>query len=164
MDAAGHVSLVELERRERAERDAAKARRLRIVILAVKGYTAPAIALSLGLSRRVCQQWVYRYNESGLEGLEDRRGRTPGLPLSPEQQQQVCERIEADAQKQQEFLRELPGRLTTIAAAHPDKRLRVYFEDEDTLFIERPPNVGKSTPSNWPPSTPGPKPSSTRNS
>lgn len=184
MEVAGHVSLVELERRERSERDAAKARRLRIVILAIKGYTAPAIALSLGLSRRVCQQWVYRYNASGLEGLEDRRGRTPGVPLSPEQQQQVCERIEAgplaadevstlrgkdvqrilaeefgvlrslagvyhllhrlgysclrprprhrqaDPQKQAEFLKELPTRLAAIAAAHPNQRLRIYFEDE----------------------------------
>jgi transposase len=184
MDVAGHVSLVELERLERSERDAAKSKRLRIVILAIKGYTAPAIAMSLGLSRRICQQWVYRYNESGLEGLEDRRGRAPGVPLSPEQQQQVCERIEAgplatdevctlrgkdvqrilaeefgvlrslagvyhllhrlgysclrprprhrqaDPQKQAEFLEELPSRLAGIAAAHPDQRLRIYFEDE----------------------------------
>ena len=184
MKVSGHMSLVELERLERAERDAAQARRLRIVILAIKGYTAPAIAMSLGLSRRVCQQWVYRYNESGLDGLEDRRGRSPGSPLTPEQQERVCQRIDsgptaadevstlrgrdfqrilaeefgllrslagvyhllhrlgysclrprprhrkADAQKQQEFLRELPGRLAAIAAAHPDKRLRVYFEDE----------------------------------
>jgi transposase len=184
MNVSGHVSLVELERLERSERDAARSKRLRIVILAIKGYTAPAIALSLGLSRRVCQEWVYRYNASGLEGLQDRRGRAPGLPLSPEQQQQVCERIEAgplatdevctlrgrdfqrilaeefgllrslasvyhllhrlgysclrprprhrkaNPQQQAEFLKELPGRLAGIAAAHPDKRLRIYFEDE----------------------------------
>ncbi len=184
MEVAGHVPLIELERRERAERDAAKARRLRVVILAVNGYTAPAIAMSLGLSRRICQRWVYRYNESGLAGLEDRRGRTPGGPLSPEQQEQACERIDAgptaddeacalrgrdfrrilaeefgllrslpavyrllhrlgysclrprprhrkaDPQAQAAFLQALPARLAAIAAAHPDKRLRVYFEDE----------------------------------
>lgn len=184
MEVSGRVSLVELERLERRERDAAKSKRLRIVILAIKGYTAPAIALSLGLSRRVCQEWVYRYNAAGLAGLEDRRGRTPGVPLSPEQQQQVCERIEAgprpidevstlrgrdfqrilaeefgllrslasvyhllhrlgysclrprprhrgaDPQKQAEFIKELPGQLAEIAAAHPNQRLRIYFEDE----------------------------------
>lgn len=95
MKVSGHMSLVELERLERAEREAAQARRLRIVILAIKGYTAPAIAMSPGLSRRVCQQWVYRYNESGLDGLEDRRGRSPGSPLTPEQQERVCQRIDS---------------------------------------------------------------------
>jgi transposase len=184
MEVAGHLPLVELERRERAERDAAKAKRLRVVILAIMGYTAPAVAMSLGLSRRICQRWVRRYNEYGLDGLEDRRGRSPSGPLSPEQQQQVCERIDAgptandevcalrgpdlrrilaeefgllrslagvyrllhrlgysclrprprhrkaDAQAQQAFLRDLPARLQEVAAAHPDKRLRVYFEDE----------------------------------
>ncbi|MDQ3331596.1 MAG: hypothetical protein M3552_13235 [Planctomycetota bacterium] len=54
MKVAGHVSLAELERLERSERDAAKGKRLRIVILAIKGDTAPAIAMSLGLSRRIC--------------------------------------------------------------------------------------------------------------
>lgn len=184
MDVRGHVSLVELQQRERVERDAAMSRRLRIVILATQGFTAPAIALSVGLSRRICQRWVYRYNELGLAGLEDRRGRTPRLPLSPEQQQQLCQRIDAgptpedeictlrgadvrrilaeefgllrslaavyhllhrlgysclrprprhrraDPEVQADFVRNLPARLQEIAALHPGKRLRIYFEDE----------------------------------
>ena len=43
-------------------------------MLAMRGYTAPAVAMSVGLSRRVCQQWVQRFNELGLDGLADRRG------------------------------------------------------------------------------------------
>ena len=86
MEVRGHLPLAELERLEREERDARRARRLRIVILALKGYTAPAIAMSLGLSRRVCQAWVF----------QDR----------------------------------LPAELRRIAAAHPGKRLLVFFQDE----------------------------------
>lgn len=51
--------------------------------------------MSVGLSRRICQRWVYRYNEIGLEGLSDRQGREPKPLLTPEQQEQVCQRLEA---------------------------------------------------------------------
>lgn len=89
-----HISQAELERLERSEKDATRAKRLRIVILALTGYTAPAIALSLGLSRRICQRWVYRFNADGLEGLEDLRGREQS-PLTPGEEVQVRQRIEA---------------------------------------------------------------------
>jgi len=95
MDVRAHLSLEELVRLERVEKDAAQSKRLRIVILAIGGWTAPAIAMSVGLSRRICQRWVYRYNEFGLAGLSDRRGREPRSPLTPEQQARVCERLEA---------------------------------------------------------------------
>jgi transposase len=98
MEVRGHLPLEELVRLERAEKDASRSKRLRIVILALSGYTAPAIAMSLGLSRRICQRWVYRYNEQGLEGLKDGRGQQPRLPLTPGQQEQVCQRLETGPQ------------------------------------------------------------------
>ena len=76
----------QLERIERWENNASRAKRLRIVMLAMRGYTAPAVAMSVGLSRRVCQQWVQRFNELGLDGLADRRGAEKRLPLTIEQQ------------------------------------------------------------------------------
>lgn len=184
MHVASHLPLEELKRLERQEREAARAKRLRIVILAVEGWTAPAIAMSVGLTRRICQRWVRRYNADGLAGLEDRRGRRAARPLSPEQEEQVRERLEAgprpedlvcalrgldmqrilaeefgvvrclasiyqllhrlgysclvprprhrraDQAAQEQFCRELPGRLAEIARAHPGRRIRVYFEDE----------------------------------
>jgi transposase len=184
MKVMGHLPLAELERLEREEKEARRARRLRIVILALKGYTAPAIALSLGLSRRVCQAWVYRYNEQGLKGLEDQRGKSPRGALTDEQQTHVCQRLEQgptpedkvcslrgvdiqrilaeefgvlrslaavyyllhqlgysclrprprhrkfNAQAQMEFQHQLPEELRRIAAAHPGKRLLVFFQDE----------------------------------
>ena len=61
-----HLPLVELERLERGETSSRRAKRLRIVILALRGYTAPAVGMCAGLSRRICQRWVHRYNEQGL--------------------------------------------------------------------------------------------------
>jgi transposase len=95
MDVRGHLPLAELVRLERGEKDAARAKRLRIVILAMGGYTAPAVAMSLGLSRRICQRWIARYNAEGLSGLDDRRGQDPRPPLTPEQEGGVRERLEA---------------------------------------------------------------------
>lgn len=184
MEVKDHLPLAELERLERGEKEARRAKRLRIVILAITGYTAPAIAQSVGLSRRVCQSWVYRYNDQGLKGLEDRRGRSPRQTLTDEQQTQMRQRLEQgptpedgvcslrgvdiqriladefgvlrslagvyyllhqtgysylrprprhrkfNAQAQLEFQIQLPEKLRQIAAAHPEKNLRVFFQDE----------------------------------
>jgi transposase len=88
------VSLEELERIERREPNAKRAKRLRIVILAMRGWTAPAIAMSTGLSRRACQEWVRRFNEAGLGGLEDQYGGGRGAPLTAEQQERIRERLD----------------------------------------------------------------------
>jgi transposase len=90
--------LAELVRLERAEKHAPRSKRLRIIILAINGYTAPAVAMSVGLSRRICQRWLARYNQFGLEGIEDRRGAKPKSPLSPEQETMMRQRIESGAQ------------------------------------------------------------------
>lgn len=90
-----HLPVSELARLERCEKSAERARRIRIVILAMNGWTAPAVAMATGLSRRVCQEWVARFNESGLSGLDDRRGRQSRSPLTAEQEIAVRHRIES---------------------------------------------------------------------
>lgn len=95
MDVQPRLLLEELKQLERAEKDAGKSKRLRVVILAMEGWTAPAVAMAVGLSRRVCQHWVYRFNEEGLAGLEDQRGRQPTSPLTPEQEEAIRRRIDA---------------------------------------------------------------------
>jgi transposase len=180
-----HLPLSELKLLEREESDAARSKRMRIVILAMEGWTAPAIAMSVGLSRRICQRWVYRYNSEGLDGLNDQRGRSRQPPLlSAEEEQRFRERVEAgplaedqvctlrgkelqrilaaefgvlrclasvyhllhklgysylrprpqhrrsNPAAQEQFVNTLPARLADIQAAHPDKQLRIYFEDE----------------------------------
>jgi transposase len=184
MDVKDHMPLAELKRLERGEKEAHRGKRLRIVILGIEGWTAPAVAMAVGLSRRICQRWVRRYNESGLAGLADRRGHESRLPLSAEQHEAVCQRLDAGPTEEDEvcslrgkdvqrilanefnllrslagvyhllhrlgysclrprprhrkadpeaietFQREWPNKLQAIAAQHPSKRLRVYFQDE----------------------------------
>jgi len=176
--------LAVLQGLERKERDAVRSKRLRIIILAMQGWTAPSIAMSVGLSRRDCQEWVRRFNEAGLAGLEDCYGGGRGAPLTPEQQQQFCKRIDdgptaedevcslrgsdlqailadefgvlrslstiykllhrlgysclqprprhrkTNPEAQAAFKEQLPQRLAEIAVAHPQKRLRIFFQDE----------------------------------
>lgn len=184
MHVKDHQTLETLKRLERTEKNADRARRLRIVVLAIEGWTAPAIAMATGLSRRVTQRWIARYNEHGLDGLDDRRGRESGLPLDEQQQAALQQRIDAGATEADgvcslrgrdlqrilaeefhvlrslsgvywilhrlgysylrprpkhrkadpaqilEFQQQWPVRLKAIAAEHPGKRLRVYFQDE----------------------------------
>jgi transposase len=179
-----HLRLSELKRLERCEKDADRARRLRIVILGIEGWTAPAAAMAVGLSRRICQSWVRRYNDLGIEGLDDLRGQQPRSPLTADQEKAVRQRIDAgptdedevcslrgkdiqrilaeefdlirslagvyhllhqlgysylrprpqhrkaDPEKVAAFKSQWPQKLKTIAIEHPDKQLRVYFQDE----------------------------------
>lgn len=185
MQVERHLPLSELKQLEREEREAARSKRLRIIILALEGWTAPAIAMSVGLSRRICQRWVQRYNTEGLAGLDDQRGGNRRPPvLSVDEERRFRERLEAgplaedrvctlrgkdlqrilahefgvlrclasvyhllhrlgyaylrprpqhrryDPVAQEKFVLELPECLNNIQAAHPDKQLRIDFEDE----------------------------------
>jgi hypothetical protein len=64
MEVKLHRSLEELKRLERVEKDADRARRLRVVILACEGWTAPAVSMAVGLSRRICRNET----DSGASG------------------------------------------------------------------------------------------------
>jgi transposase len=79
------------EREPRADR----AKRLRTVLLAKQGFTAPEIATCTGFSRRSVQECVARYNGAGLTGLETTSGRGRKPPLTPEQTEQLQRRLDA---------------------------------------------------------------------
>jgi len=66
MHVADHLSLAELKRLVRSEKEAKLSQRMQMVVLAIEGYTAPTIARSLSSSRRVCQEWVQRYRATYL--------------------------------------------------------------------------------------------------
>lgn len=95
MHLAEHHSELELQRRFKQESLAARAKRLRTIVLAKQGFTAPEIATCTGFSPRMVQYWVARYNAEGLPGLETKpgRGRKPALP--PAQAEQLCQRLDA---------------------------------------------------------------------
>jgi len=75
--------------------------RARIVLAALEGLTAPQIGAQVGVGEATARQWLRRFNDGGLAGLEDapRSGRPPtyveaersrvvakarGLPPKPE--------------------------------------------------------------------------------
>lgn len=96
MNVTDHVSLETLQKLARAEKNAKVARRIQIVILAIQGDAAPKIARSVGVSQRMCQLWVQRFNERGLDGLHDLPGRGRNPMLTPEQQKKIVKkRIDA---------------------------------------------------------------------
>jgi transposase len=80
-----------------ADREAGKTRslRLRAVILALAGRTAPEIAQALGAGRRTVQEWVARSNAEGLDGLDDRPGRGRPCRLSAPRLERLRRRIDA---------------------------------------------------------------------
>jgi len=62
-----------LESRQRSRSIAhGDATRARIVVLAAEGHSATDIASALGVSRRSVYKWVRRFEEDGIEGLDDK--------------------------------------------------------------------------------------------
>ena len=95
MKVAAHHSEQELERLASREKRADMAKRLRTVLLAKQGFTAPEVATCTGFSRRTVQDWVARYNDEGLSGLKTRAGRGRKGPLTADEAERLRRRIEA---------------------------------------------------------------------
>ena len=95
MRVVDHHSEQVLQRLVEQELRADRAKRLRSVLLAKRGFTAPEIATCTGFSRRSVQEWVARYNGVGLAGLETTPGRGRKPPLTPEQAAQLQRRLDA---------------------------------------------------------------------
>jgi transposase len=95
MQVNSHHSVADLQRLRRKAQGGLRDR-IQMVILAMEGRTAPAIAEAVGSSRRTIQDWVYRYNDQGLDGLKDHRGGNHRL-LTAEQQDRVREHIDRSA-------------------------------------------------------------------
>lgn len=91
-----HDSVSVLQQRRRKARGGLRDR-IQMVVLARQGRTAPEIAEALGSSRRTVQDWVYRYNAHGFDGLRDRRRGGNRRHLSPAQEQRVCDYIDRAA-------------------------------------------------------------------
>ena len=85
----------ELRGLARKAKDGRVRTRLQALVLAKQGHTAVHTAELLGMSRRMVQKWVHRYNERGLAGLSDRSGRGRASKLSEDQRLHLQQRIEA---------------------------------------------------------------------
>lgn len=83
--------LFELQHRVAIERDALQRDRLRAVLLAIQGIddveqTRDQIAATLSRSRQFVDEWVKRYRQQGLDGLEPRKAKGNAPSLTAEQQ------------------------------------------------------------------------------
>jgi transposase len=97
MQVESHHTEQQLQRLVDRETRADLAKRLRTVLLARQGFTAPEIVTCTGFSRRSVQHWVARYNQDGLAGLATKPGRGRKPPLTPEQAEQLKQRLDAGA-------------------------------------------------------------------
>ena len=72
-------------------RDSDAARRMLALALIKEGRSRIEAAQSCGMDRQTLRDWVLRYNDTGLAGLSDKKGRTGPKPrLSPEQQAEIA--------------------------------------------------------------------------
>ena len=79
---AGHLSAAELGRRYRAARDRVERGHLQVVWLRRRGRNTAEVARVMGLSGLWVAEIVRRYNETGPDGLGDRRrGNAGAKPL-----------------------------------------------------------------------------------
>lgn len=102
MHVAEHHNLDQLERAARAERHARVRDRIRAVIMAKRGRTAPQIADDLGRSRRAVQEWIRWYNRGGLDELPDAPRSGPPRRCPPERFQAVKARVLAGPRPEDE--------------------------------------------------------------
>ena len=86
------LGAAELRAAAARSKDAAASRRLLAIALVMEGSSRIEAARSTGMDRQTLRDWVHRYNESGLTGLENRRN--PGGPprkLTAEQEASIAE-------------------------------------------------------------------------
>lgn len=95
MHVENRIGLDELRRAARSQKDARMRIRLQGIVLGKQGRTAEEVAEALGVSRRAVQQWVCRFNHSGVEGLPRRCGQGRRGKLSIEERERLCVRLDA---------------------------------------------------------------------
>ena len=94
MNIRDHMVLEKLEALEKQEPDAYLAKRIRTIILAIKGFTVGDIVLSLGVPSRTVQSWVECYNKDGSKMFKERRGGDRRETLTEEQKAGLKKRID----------------------------------------------------------------------
>jgi len=148
--------------------------RVRLILLALEGLTAPQVAAQAGVGAQTARQWLTRFNAAGLAGLEDapRAGR-PRTYAEPEQSVVVAkargvppkpageavpptchwtlDRLQEELNKDGVSIKRSQIRRLLKAEHIKWQRPRTWLESDDPDFAEkRGPSCG-STPSPPPP-------------
>jgi len=143
--------------------------RARIVQLALHGMTVPAIAQDLGVSEKMVRMWLKRFEQEGVEGLDDapRAGRprtyteeyysrvialARGLPPKPAEGQlpPTChwtlDRLQEELAKSGVPIKRSQIRRILHAEHLKWQRARTWLESDDPEFAEKRGSSSGSTP------------------
>jgi len=90
------LKAAELRQAAAETRDAKAARRMLAIALVLEDWSREDAAKACAMDLQTLRDWVHRYNESGLDGLADRRRRNGPAPrLSAERQAKLAAWVEA---------------------------------------------------------------------
>jgi transposase len=135
-------------------------RRARIIAWATTGLSVPALASELKLSEKCVRQWIERFNQTGLEGLDDapRSGRprtydarvdsqviakARGLPPKPPDAEVpptghwTLDRLQAELAKDGLAIKRSQIRRILRAEHLKWQRPRTWLESDDPQFAEK---------------------------
>lgn len=80
MEVRDHATLDTMRCLEKKENDVQHAKRLRIIILAIQGFTAASISLTLDICERAVQEWASTLQSKRIEGARrSSRRKSAGL-------------------------------------------------------------------------------------
>src|SRR5919199_3480242 len=100
--------------------------RARLILLADMGKRVPAIAQELELTETTVRTWLKRFNEAGLDGLQDRPRAGRPITYQPEQVAEVIATALTD-----------PRQLNQPFACWTLDRLATYLNEEKQIAIKR---------------------------
>jgi transposase len=100
--------------------------RARLILLADMGKRVPAIAQELELTETTVRTWLKRFNEAGLDGLQDRPRAGRPITYQPEQVAEVIATALTD-----------PRQLNQPFACWTLDRLATYLNEEKKIAIKR---------------------------
>ena len=119
------VTTIERWRRSRTE-SARRVERAAIIWAATQGQRAPAIARDLGLAPETVRLWLKRFNQHGLDGLEDQPRSGRPATYTPEEIGLVIEAALTD-----------PQALGRPLGSWTLDRLEAYLNEEKGIAIKR---------------------------
>src|SRR5215213_4240795 len=99
VDLRADYSAAELRRLAAATKNASQSRRLLSLAGVLDGMNRTEAARIGGMDRQTLRDWVHRFNEQGPEGLKDAWSKGNPPRLSPEQQAELAQLVEAGPER-----------------------------------------------------------------
>jgi transposase len=125
---------VELRRLATVAAEPEKARRLLAIALIVEGSSRAAAARSTGMDRQTLRDWVHRFNDTGPDGLIDRKAPGRQRRLSQEQLDELARCLEKSPEVAQDGV--VRWRLADLCAL-VERRFGIRYQERGMGKIVR---------------------------